>query len=98
MKQHLHLTGEEGPGAVGELPANHITLLASDYHLALHTLRHPEISLPRTWWIIWKHYASYQRSSNIHDLGKCMRNIKTNQEGKGALASDSSRQSHRPWR
>lgn len=98
MKQHLHLTGEEGPGAVRELPANHITLLASDYHLTQHTLRHPEISLPRTWWIIWKHYASYQHSSNIHDLGKFMRDIKTNQEGKGALASDSSRQSHHPWR
>lgn len=40
MKQHLHLTGEESPGAVRELPADDITLLASDDHLALHTLRH----------------------------------------------------------
>lgn len=40
MKQHLHLTGEESPGAIRELPADHITLLASDDHLALHTLRH----------------------------------------------------------
>lgn len=41
MKQHLYLTGEESPRAVRELPANHITLFASDYHLALHALRHP---------------------------------------------------------
>lgn len=47
MEQHLHLTGEEGPGAVRVLPANHVALLASDHHLAQNPLRHPQVSLPR---------------------------------------------------
>lgn len=57
MKQHLHLTGEESPGAVGELPADHIALLAPDDHLALHTLRHAKISLSCTWWFTSHCYA-----------------------------------------
>lgn len=47
MKQHLHLTGEQSPGAVRVVPADHIALLASDHHLALHPLWHPQVCLPR---------------------------------------------------
>lgn len=46
MEQHFHLTGEESPGAVGVVPANHVALLASNHHLAQHSLRYPKISLP----------------------------------------------------
>lgn len=46
MKQHLHLTGEESPAAVRVVPANHIALLASNHHLAVHSLWHPQVSLP----------------------------------------------------
>lgn len=48
MKQHLHLTGEERPGAVGEIPTDHVALLASDHHLAVHALWHPQVSLSCT--------------------------------------------------
>ncbi|TNN62927.1 hypothetical protein EYF80_026879 [Liparis tanakae] len=47
VEQHLHLAGEERPGAVGVLPADHVALLASDHHLAQHALWHPQVRLPR---------------------------------------------------
>lgn len=46
VKQHLHLTGEQSPGAVGVVPAHHVALFTCDYHLAQHPLRHPQVSLP----------------------------------------------------
>lgn len=46
MKQHLHLTGEESPGAVRVFPTHHVTLLASNHHLAQDSLWHPQVSLP----------------------------------------------------
>lgn len=47
MEQHLHLTGEKSPGAIGVVPANHVALLAPYHHLAQHSLWHPQVCLPR---------------------------------------------------
>lgn len=45
MEQHLHLTCEESPGAVGKLPAYHVALLTWTHHLAQHSLWHPQVCL-----------------------------------------------------
>ena len=48
MQQHLDLAGEEGPGAVGVVPADHVALLPHT-HLAQDPLRHTQVGLAHTW-------------------------------------------------
>ena len=48
MQQHLDLAGEEGPGAVGVVPADHVALLPHTQQ-AQDPLGHTQVGLAHTW-------------------------------------------------
>lgn len=99
VKQHLHLAGEQCPGAVGELPADQVALLAAHDHLAKNTLGHPQVGLPGTWT-----QASARDLFNMHQyLSYLQKNLGaasevTHREGRAASVFVSSTQSHPPSR